>query len=173
MISIGIDPSLTNCGISDGVTHKIIQTSPNDSVNPVQDLSDRCSKIASSVARFIGERENVGIVVIEAPMVGPGANHLYEVGWLMSSIYSYLPKNGVIEIAPSSLKKFATGKGNTPKGEMPLRIFKKWGVEFDKDLGQDKLFAYCLHRYGLAILSGEIVHVPSARRGKGGRKKAA
>jgi crossover junction endodeoxyribonuclease RuvC len=34
-----------------------------------------------------------------------------------------------VEIAPSALKKFATGKGNSKKEQIMLAVFKKWGFD--------------------------------------------
>lgn len=34
-----------------------------------------------------------------------------------------------VDVTPSQVKKFATGKGNTPKDAMAVPIFKKWGFE--------------------------------------------
>ncbi len=49
-----------------------------------------------------------------------------------------------VEVPPSSLKKFVTGKGNTKKDQMRLAIYKKWGFEHDSDNIVD---AYGLARY--------------------------
>lgn len=52
-------------------------------------------------------------------------------------------KTSVIEIAPTRLKKYVTGKGNSPKKVMLLNVYKKWDEEFtDDNLGD----AYALAR---------------------------
>lgn len=53
--------------------------------------------------------------------------------------YGYLP----LQIPPMTLKKFASGKGNSKKQEMLLQIYKRWGVEFNDDNAAD---AYALAR---------------------------
>jgi crossover junction endodeoxyribonuclease RuvC len=40
-------------------------------------------------------------------------------------------------VAPTSLKKYATGKGNVQKNQILLQIYKKWGVEFKDDNAAD------------------------------------
>lgn len=40
-------------------------------------------------------------------------------------------------VAPSQLKKFATGKGNTAKENMILPIYKRWGFENESDNVRD------------------------------------
>lgn len=55
-----------------------------------------------------------------------------------------------VEIAPSSLKKFVTGKGQKVKKEqMMLAVFKRWGYEAP---GNDLADAYGLARIGLCIM---------------------
>lgn len=171
---LGIDPSLTATGLSDGFRHEIIGTTPIVAHTPTQGTMQRCDRIAEFAFAFMGVDSTDGhLVVIEAPMVGPSANHLYEVGILMSALYRILlPVAEIIEVPPSTLKKFATGKGNTPKDQMALKVYKRWGIEFVNDRGADKLHAFCLYKYGVAVQSGEIAHTVSERRGCGGRKAA-
>jgi len=49
-------------------------------------------------------------------------------------------------IAPTVLKKFVTGKGQCKKDLILLKVFKKWGVEFDSN---DLADAYSLARMAL------------------------
>ena len=49
-------------------------------------------------------------------------------------------------IAPGTLKKFVTGKGNAKKDLMLLKVYKKWGEEFEVD---DLADAYGLARMAL------------------------
>lgn len=48
-----------------------------------------------------------------------------------------------LQVPPTSLKKYATGKGNASKHEVVLAAYKQWGVEFTDDNAAD---AYCLAR---------------------------
>lgn len=48
-----------------------------------------------------------------------------------------------VEVAPSQLKKYATGKGNTKKENMAVPIFKRWGFE---DTSNNVTDAYVLAR---------------------------
>lgn len=49
-----------------------------------------------------------------------------------------------VEIPPSTLKKYVTGKGNSKKNQMLLSVFKKWGITCEDDNQSDA--------YGLAQL---------------------
>jgi len=169
---IGIDPSFTSCGVSDGTNHITIATHSREVEASSESINRRCSEICKAIAEFIDNRDVV--LFVEAPAFGQarGASHLYELGWLMHDLHCLLPTQtygdvlSVNEVNPATLRKWATGKGNAPKDEMKLRAFKKFGVEFERDPGCDKLFAFLLVKYGDAVISGKIVHSESPPRGK-------
>ena len=174
MIAIGIDPSYTNCGVSDGLEHIVVQSKPEGD-DAVGNIKRRSREIMTGIARFIGARSCH--IFVEGPMVSArGAMHLYELGWLMNDLHTLLPVTragqGIVaihQVPIATLRKWVTGKGNAPKDVMKLRVFQRWGIEFEKDPGCDKLFAYVLARYGQAVLAGEIQEVATNRRGAGRR----
>lgn len=51
-------------------------------------------------------------------------------------------------VPPTSVKKFATGKGNAPKDNVLLAVYKKWGVEFKSN---DLADAYTVARIAHAV----------------------
>lgn len=51
-------------------------------------------------------------------------------------------------VAPTMVKKYATGKGVAPKNGMLLAVYKRWGVEFKDDNLAD---AYTLARIAAAL----------------------
>ena len=55
-------------------------------------------------------------------------------------------------IEPTVLKKFVTGKGQCKKNLILLKVFKKWGIEFDSD---DIADAYSLARMALEDFTNE------------------
>lgn len=48
-----------------------------------------------------------------------------------------------LKVPPMTLKKYASGKGNSKKQEMLMQIYKRWGMEFNDDNAAD---AYALAR---------------------------
>ncbi len=57
-----------------------------------------------------------------------------------------------IEVGASTLKKFTTGKGNTPKDLMREFAYRRWGVGVEHLEDNNVVDAYCLSRYGVALL---------------------
>ena len=55
-----------------------------------------------------------------------------------------------IEVPPTTLKKFTTGKGNAKKSSMILAVYKRWGIETSNDNIAD---ATALMRLGMALLN--------------------
>lgn len=58
------------------------------------------------------------------------------------------------EVSPSSVKKFATGKGNAKKEDMILPIYRKWEFEHPSDNVRD---AFVLARVAWAIYNDDGV----------------
>lgn len=171
---IGIDPSFTRCGVSDGERHEVIETIPGSGAQPAE-IKRRCREIVDFLASFIDERECH--VFIEGPMAASrDAMHLYELGWLMDDLHTNLPVEcpGIVaihEVPIATLRKWATKKGNSPKDEMKLAVYKKFGIEFERDPGCDRLFAFLLVKYGQGVLAGTIHEVVAKGRGQGRRAK--
>lgn len=178
---LGIDPSLRGCGVSSAKEQIVIKTEPNDGTQ-AQNLLRRCQEIIARLVIFINQNYSPSdeiLVVLEAPVLNAmgGAHHPFECGWLYNDLYSRLPamvdqKLTIIEVPTSTLRKWAVGKGNMPKDQMKLEVFKRFGVEFELDPGSDKLFAYLLYKYGVGVLEKSVEHTPVPRRGKG-KKRAA
>lgn len=112
-------------------------------------------------------------------MATPGAGHLLEIGAVLYAVEN-LVRAGLeiivpvefVYVAPSKLRKALVGNGAMPKDQMKLEVFKRYGMEFENDKGSDRLFAWLCYKYGRGMSAGTIEHVPSARRGKGGKKPA-
>ena len=114
----------------------------------------------------------VEVIAMETPiMASPSTLPLAQLaGVVRVSIWDYFDSNkySVIPfdeqvrkpylIPPMTLKKYATGKGNSKKQEMLLQMYKRWGVEFNDDNAAD---AYALARLasGSALDSVEKVVV--------------
>jgi crossover junction endodeoxyribonuclease RuvC len=131
---VGIDPS-TKTG------HVIL----NEEGKPVV-CWEITSKIKEDPQRFMDLSNDVllnlapdDVICIEGfsyGSKGKGVSTQYGIGWL---IRAELIRNGYtyIDVPPTSVKKFATGKGNAKKDAMVLPIFKHWGFEHTSDNVRD------------------------------------
>lgn len=90
------------------------------------------------------------LVVIEGFSFGSKGAALYEIGGLGYIVrYALWFKNvTLIEVAPSQVKKFATGKGNVNKNIVIREVFKRWAVDATDDNEAD---AYVLGRIGMCL----------------------
>jgi hypothetical protein len=192
VIVIGIDPSLSKSGISDGKRTELIATKPSDE-DALGGLFHRVSSIASEYLSFINDivpaEDTPYKVYIEGPMLNAAqAHHLYEVGFLMCAITKRLGEEHLVQVQPTTLKKFLTGDGRSPKNHKDCRKILKsgkigppcvscgakelHGIEFDKDAGKDKLHSWGLWKFGTAVESGKLEFTPPQSRGKGKAKVA-
>ena len=127
---VGIDPS-TKCGL--------VILNQNGEVEVQKEITSkvkmdphRFMDLASQVRGYVNELDVICIEGFSYGSKGRGVSTQYGIGW---SIREELIRNGYeyIDIAPSGVKKFASGKGNTKKDELVLPIYKRWGFESDSD----------------------------------------
>jgi len=107
--------------------------------------------------RSLVEHYDIDMVIIEGySYAGKFVNSIqYELG---SVIRMMLHKNGTpfVEVPPTSLKKFVTGKGNSKKDLMLLGVYKRWDFDTEDDNEAD---AYGLAQFGRAMV-GQDTGVP-------------
>ncbi len=108
------------------------------------------------------EIERIDLAVIEGYSMGSSLAHSHELGELGGIIRWTLWGNGIpfVEVPPSSLKKYLTGKGNADKDLMLSTASRR----FDRTLNNDEadalaLWAMAMDAYGQSVLS-----VPESHR---------
>lgn len=159
IISLGIDPSLVGTGViilQNGkiLKQKLIKSKPNPSGKPKDEVL-RIKKIVEELELIVGEHTPT-IAVVEGMAFGVrNATALVQLAALNYFIRSMLMDYHVpfIIIAPTSLKKFATGSGASKKDVMLMEVFKRWDVTILDDNEND---AYCMARVGEALLSPKM-----------------
>lgn len=179
---LGIDASLTGTGVAvfdpygnkynmDLVHHEAIQVKSMGEER-LQAIRDRIAEIISSW--------HVGYVAIEGYAFAR-ANQAHQIGELGGVIRLFLHEQGIpfVEIAPSAVKKFATGKGNAQKHEVAAHVQKRWDVMFKTN---DETDAYVIARMGTVlagagVFDGELTMfqrevIDEMRGGKGGKGKS-
>jgi crossover junction endodeoxyribonuclease RuvC len=155
-IVIGIDASLTGtavCEIREGDTDNHCMDRFSSVPAPgVRGRIDRCSSL---IARVMDEfslkngREDVVVFIEGYSFASPNvAHYLGELGGLLRSELLFACKD-LIEVPPSSLKKFISGTGNAKKEQMIAHVAKRWGHIFATN---DECDAFSLAHLGLRYL---------------------
>lgn len=126
-IAVGLDLSLTGTGIAI-VDSAGIRTALVKSKGKLADsLSQRAVRLADLTKRIIDVIPEFALVVIEQPAYSQtGGSHHDRSGlwWLVvNRLAGFQP---VVEVAPGTLKKYATGKGNAGKDEMLAAAIRRY-----------------------------------------------
>jgi Holliday junction resolvasome RuvABC endonuclease subunit len=163
---IGMDPSYSGFGFiglipSDSIPGGLGTLQGHTSFAPTQFGRDgaRLSRIFNYFVRFLGDLSHhyrIRGVAIEgyAPSAKFNRELLGELGGIIrlavhEALHEVCPPPLIV--SPSSLKKFATGKGNVPKDNVMLAVYKKWDAEFTSN---DLADAYTLARIAYAVDNG-------------------
>ncbi|MEM9710625.1 MAG: hypothetical protein AAGA17_00295 [Actinomycetota bacterium] len=146
---IGVDPSYTATAIAFADTWAIQPTSKTD------DDVRRADIIAKAV-RY--EAPADALVVIEAPSHASRFNGA-RLGSLHGVIRHTLMLAGIewLDVAPTQLKKYATGKGNVDKVAMVIAARDRLGYDGQDDNVADALW---LRQIGLALTEQPCAEVP-------------
>ena len=153
-ISLGIDLSLTATGViklQDGkiIQRQLIKTKPTNK-DPLEELK-RLEIIRDSI-----DTTDVDIAILEGlAFMARNTTALVQLAGLNYLIRDrlYLDNIPFIIVAPTTLKKFVSGKGNSPKDLVLLETYKRYGVSFKDDNLCD---AYVLARIGEALLDKKV-----------------
>lgn len=141
----GLDLSLTETGLvildkNFKVLQQVIV-----STNPTVNIECRISEIKESIWKYFNKEsiiyvEGLSFLSRGRSILDLAGLHYYIRTNLYLSGYDYKP------IPPTVIKKFITGKGNCKKELMLLKVYKKFGIEFDNNNLCD---AYSLARFAV------------------------
>ncbi len=152
MIIIGIDPSLTvtACCILQSLPHSgpLLERVIPGKLRGME----RLDYIQNSI-RDILNRYSCDLVCIEGYAYAR-PNQAHQMGELGGVLRLLLYRENVpyTEIAPPTLKKFATGKGNADKDQVMLQVYKRWGIECANNNEAD---AFVLAKMGECLIMGK------------------
>lgn len=149
---VGIDPSLTGSAVclwlrDEPVIHRYTS-------KPAGTLEGRIIRYGQLVRLVVSNVAPEALVLLEGyshGSRGAAVTDLAEYGGLLRAALLAVTHN-VVEVAPSALKKFATGKGNVNKGAVQAHVAKRWGVIHETD---DETDAYVLARMALVYAGAE------------------
>ena len=157
---IGIDQSITNTGIvflnsPDNYKSFLVKGKGSKSLDKIiyitRIINDLITKVKSSDTP-------VECIVLEGGSYdSPGK--LFSLGQISGALISILclsfPQARLIEVPPSSLKKFISGYGNASKETVMKAINKKYNIMFKNDNEAD---AYALALYGYRLITNVFIH---------------
>lgn len=154
---IGIDPSLTSTGIvvlRDGQ----IETAATTKNRPELGTIERVRLIKQEITTLDALSETPDLFVIEGFSFASKGRSVFDIaylGWRIREDLEYFKSDfGIpwIEVPPTQLKKFATGKGNTNKEIILQQVYKRWNYETDNNNIAD---AFVLAKIGEAYFKAK------------------
>lgn len=157
MSIMGLDLSLTGTGcivlINDTIEcQQLIKSSPTGK-DPVSEL-ERLINIKNKIYKLIEEKKPSIVLIEGLAFMARNTTALVQLAALnymvREMLYNYNIK--FIIVAPTTLKKFATGKGNAKKDLMLLEAYKRYNIEFNDDNLCD---AFMLAKLGESLVSNE------------------
>lgn len=128
---VGLDPSINGTGLIILDEDATIIEQKLFSVK--DDLFEKSLIKYEKEIKFIPNIINLQSIYLEGPAYQAAGQSILQMGALHFITRLFLFKKGknYKVIAPGTLKKFVTGKGNSKKELMLLKTYKKWGVEFE------------------------------------------
>ena len=122
----GVDASLTSTGIAKVdtlITNKVTTKSIQSKKKGVERLVEIRQEVFKEVM--------YGNLVLIESYAFARPNQAHQIGELGGVLRVMFAENNlkVLEVAPTQLKKFATGKGTASKEEIAVAAYKKWGIE--------------------------------------------
>ena len=134
---IGVDPSLTGTGLVCIDSKGVIENQELIKTTASMIIEARLKFINEKVQLFISDnlkdKDLLGIVYIEGLSFGAKGDAIMQLAglhYLLRINFNSRSDMKYDVIPPTTLKKFITGKGNTKKELMLLKVYKRWGVEF-------------------------------------------
>lgn len=154
MTVMGADLSLSGTGVvilKDGelLHQKLIKSKPT--TNAVDEVK-RLLGIVEDLLVHVSVDKPVLVVIEGLAFMARNTSALVQLSALNYLFRAALVNQNIkfVVVAPSTLKKFVTGKGSGPKDVMMLETFKRWGVTL---VDNNICDAYGLAKIGEAILN--------------------
>lgn len=158
MKTIGIDLSLTGTGIvvlDDGklVSKETISSKPTKEKTPTAEV-ERIIDIVDRVMKIVDIHHPDMVAIEGIAFMSRNSTALSQLSGLSYLLRKELHSRGIgfVVIAPTSLKKFATGSGNVGKDVIMLEVYKRFGVSI---LDNNQADAYILAQVALAVKDRE------------------
>jgi len=166
MIVVGLDLSLTATGIAVNRDDEPAEwtwrvRSKGTKADTLDDRAQRLGELARRILRAVG---NPDLVIVEAPAFAQvsGSHHDRSGLWWLVVEPLLALVCPVAEVAPTTLKKYATGKGNASKDEVLAAIIRRYPMCNPAD--NNEADALALMAMGLDHLGEPLADVPAINR---------
>jgi crossover junction endodeoxyribonuclease RuvC len=154
-VAIGIDPSLTGTAVCFYTPGQATQPhAERYSSKPRPGLDGRIARYEGLVSRIIAPCVEAmpAIILIEGYSYGSKGKAILDIaefgGLLRHGLLTEFDCP-IIEVPPTALKKWATGKGNANKTQVVSAIVRRYGCDYDSD---DEYDAFALARMAAQVL---------------------
>jgi crossover junction endodeoxyribonuclease RuvC len=150
---VGLDISLTSTGIATWNGQHNVFSKPADFDHPMKRYEHIWDGILEVLIDDLYHEDSfTPLIVIEGYAFAKRSSHAHAQGELGGIVRLELFKRGMpyIEIPPTSLKKFTTGKGNANKSDMVSSITLRTGREWNGKGADDRADAWALRHMALA-----------------------
>ncbi|WP_018306312.1 hypothetical protein [Desulfitobacterium hafniense] len=154
---LGMDMSLTSPGFcwaeeEEPYIESVNFKSKNTGFERIVDIHNEVVNYLSSFSSSALGKFSLGKIIMEELPAGSRSPYTIEraelVGVIKNAIYRMDLWDKFILVNPSTLKKFATGKGNSDKSAMILQAYKEFSLEFTCN---DECDAFWLAQVGRAM----------------------
>ena len=158
IVSVGLDLSLTGTGIvvltNGKLTRKELIRSKPVGDRPTDELQ-RIRKIVSDIGGILSEYDPTVVCIEGLAFMARNTSALVQLAALNYMIRAIIFDRAIpfYIVAPTSLKKFITGKGNSDKNVMMMDIYRDYDLQFVEDNQAD---GFELAAVGAALLETPI-----------------
>lgn len=156
---VGLDISLTSTGvviIDHELAHRATSITSASRGSSIPERNGRALSIVDRIFRFLGDIEPVAICIEDYAFSrnDAGGRYIAELGGILRAdicdVWPNASNGATFEVAASTLKKFATDKGNCDKIAIVTACLERWNFGPGSS---DEADAYCLARMA-AIYAG-------------------
>lgn len=166
---IGIDPSLTGCGIArravrPSAVNPPLLTTIGSAAPTEPGYVPKWNRLDLHAAEIAWHVQPNSLVLLEGPayMKNTASTHMLAGFWWTLLGRVTFQAADIVVVAPSALKQFATGRGNASKEDVMLAVVRRWpGFEIK---GNDQADAVTLLQMGRALTGDPEIEVPAQHR---------
>jgi len=161
---VGLDISLTSTGIATWDGEYNVFTKPDDFEHPIDRYVFIRDGIFEIIQQDIWSEASQPLVLIEGYAFAKRSSHAHAQGELGGIVRLKLHELEIpyIEIPPTSLKKFTTGKGNANKNDMVSSVTLRTSRTWTGKGADDRVDAWGLRQMTLAALDSPQFDWPKA-----------